>query len=468
MRFRCCQHSISSFMITDTALSFCPKLSERKFAFWQNYKGENNFTERYIQSRKDFILNCQKGVNIPLQCQNCSLAVDAEWNVDFGINLIGIANRTHCSCNCIYCVVSDGNIEKRKDLNRQEIWDVIPVLKELEENKLLKENGKIFVAGGECSEYPKDELNWLISFAFSRGWEIEFASSGMFFSDEIAAALKTGKASILISPDSGTREMYERIKRVKYFDKVWSNTAKYIEISKENPDAKVCAKYIILSGVNDSIDEFNAFMDKCNNINCNHIDISVDLDWLQDDGGRINQIPKAVSELLFYIQSLNDKRIYSDVFLQIQEKKTSARVYSEEIEEALKSGNTIIYIILFAGLDSTYQKITNTSLYGEIWDNIQKYSNYVGKVTTSYSQIKILYKLMLGINDSEFELNSLIEKCKSLNIRDIEIDIYNQEILDNEKINKLLADIRFLKNQENINISFSKKIISLVNLKEID
>ncbi len=464
MRFKCCQHSISSFMITDTALSFCPKLSERKFAFWQNYKGENNFIEKYIKARKEFIANCQNGVNIPFQCQNCSLVVDADWNVDIGIDLIGIANRTHCSCNCIYCVVSDGNIEKRKNLNKQEIWDVIPVLKELDENKLLKDNGKIFVAGGECSEYPKEELNWLINFAFGHGWEIEFASSGMFFSDEIANALKTGKASILISPDSGTKEMYEKIKRVKYFDKVWSNIANYIEVSKENPDAKVCAKYIILSGVNDNIDEFKAFMDKCNSINCNHIDISVDLDWLQDDGGRINQIPKAVSDLLFYIQSLNDKRIYSDVFLQIQEKKTSARVYSKNIEEDLKLGNTIVYIILFAGLESTYQKITNTNLYDEIWNNIQKYSNFVGKVTTSYSQIKILYKLMPGINDSESELNSLLEKCKSLSIKDIEIDIYSQETLDNEKIKKLIEDIKFLKRQDDINIYFSKEISSLIDL----
>lgn len=466
MRFKCCEIALNSFMITDSTLSFCYKSLDRKYAFLKNYHGETDFAEKYIISREQYIQNCKEEKNIPIQCQECSFFVEAEWDETFGIKFLGVANRSKCSCNCIYCIVSEGNNERRRQLNTKEVWDIKPVLNVLENKKFLVPYGQLFIAGGECSEYPKEELQWFIDYAKRNTLEIRFASSGIFYSEEIANALQYNRASIIISPDSGTRETYEKIKRVKYYDEVWNNIAKYIKISENNPAAKVVVKYIILSEINDSIEEFQAFLNKCNEVNCQHIDISIDLDWLLDDGGRCSKIPVKVQKLLNYINKINDPRIFSETFTPVTEKKTSAKIYLKDIEDALIKGKTIVFIVVFAALEKTYKQLTNTDFYGDIWSNIEKYSKLVGTDSHSRSQIKIQYKLIPGINDSIEELQNLIALCTKFSLKNIQIDLYHHKkdnTLTNNDITGIKNAFEYLSCIKHHNISFSNEIKEIVN-----
>lgn len=458
MKFKCCQCAISSFMITDTTLSFCPRLGDKKYPFIENYNGETDFIEKYITAREQYLKTCKENPNILEKCNKCPLFLKSEWDESFGIDYIGVANRSKCSCNCIYCTSSSGNIDKRKELNRKEVWDIKPVLMMLEKNKLLKNTGTLFIAGGECSEYPKEELQWLFDFAYRNNFNLNMASSGMFYSKEIEQALRNWKTELLVSVDSGTKEKYEQIKRVNFYDKVWDNLKNYIKASENNPDSVVSIKYIILDGINDSIEEFQQFINKCDSVNCKHIDISLDIDYIFSLDINHNDIPSKTMELLEYIRKLKDERIYSDVYCEMKEIKTSAKIYSEEIERALSNGNICLSIVIFAGLNDTYRKITNTDMHDNIWENILKYSGYTANHKSFRSEIRVQYKIIPDVNDSTEEIEAFLENCNKCDIDNIEIGLYSN---NNKQINpeKLMEIKKIVSKQNNNKILFSNELM---------
>lgn len=463
MKFRCCKNAISSIMITNCTISFCPQMGKRKYAFENNYKGETNIINKYINEREIFINNCKDNKNIPEQCLNCQYFIDAEWDTTLGITYIGIANRQKCSCNCIYCAVSDGSSTTRKELNSLKVWDIRPLLNELRNSNIIADKGKMIIAGGECSEYPASELRWLINFSKNINFDIKFASSGMFYSKEIEYALKTIKSNLIISPDSGTREIYEKIKRVKYYDKVWKNIKKYIKCSKNNIDASIVLKYILLENTNDNINEFKAFINKCNEVECQNICVSIDIEWLKIARKQKQKFPDNLIQIFEYIEHLNDNRIYFDFFNTITRNQTSAVKYSKNIETTLKLGYNVLEIFLFAGNEHTYKKLTNSNVFNIIWENIKQYSEHIQKDFNTYSFIQIKYKLIPYVNDSIEELNELINRCHSLNIKNIEIGLMNNENrnFDNQYIDRLKYINNYLKN--NSSISYSSNIIKLID-----
>ncbi len=464
MRYKCCQPAISCIKMTHNTMSFCYRIFDKRYAFIYNYNGESGFLDKYIQARKQFIENCKKGENIPEQCKDCHFFIEKEWDDSFGIDYIIVANRTKCSCDCIYCTVSQGNEERKKELNLMKIWDIRPVLKEIEDNYLLKESGEIFIAGGECSEYPPEENKWLIDFGFRNNYHLKFSSSGMFYSKEIEKALKKGNTAILIAPDSGTKETYERIKRVKYYDQVWKNIEKYIKAAEKTKTSKVVVKYIILEGINDNIEEFQAFLEKCNSINCKYIDIFVDLNWLAR-GGINARTPKGTAKLLTYIESLKDSRIYSDLFVKKTSKTTAAKEYSKEIEKLLTEGKLQLNIPIYAGTAETYEALTKSNLFDKIWHNIYLYSRKIQYSNLLHSTILLQYKIISGVNDSIEEINQFVKKCDECDLRNIEVGLYNgkNDLNNNFDINHLKQIYDYFNSLEHKYISFSEKFLSLIN-----
>lgn len=465
MKYKCCECTMSYFMITHDTLSFCCRLGKAKNAFIENYKGETNFIEKYYLARTKHIDNCKENKGVPQKCINCYQYKEENWQENIKIKFLGVANRTKCSCNCIYCTSTEGETQERKNLNTQEIWDIKPVLETIQKNDLIDEDCLLFIAGGECSEYPKDELKWLINFAKENKMKIQFASSGMFFSKEIEETLKKDSASIVISTDSGKKETYEKIKRVRYYNQVWNNIKKYSKACSKNPNSYVSVKYIILEGINDTIEEFDIFMKKCNEVKCQKIYISVDLDWLIKDGGKNKNSSPNTFKLLNYINNLNDERIYTDMYIDKVTTKTSAKVYSEEIENLLKTKNTLLNIIVFSGKKDTYYNLTKTNDFENIWENIKSYADLVKDKPAVLCSIKMQYKFIIGKNDSLDEINAFLLKCKENNIKEIEFDIAESKL--NEETSKGLLQnlkevISYLKTHNDFYISFSQKIHEIV------
>jgi len=283
MKFKCCEWALSHLVINADDLTYCCASFDKKLTFMENYHGEPVDIDKYLSDREKYIEKCKKG-DYPEVCKDCPTLEERDWDETPGFIDVSVSNRTKCSCDCIYCIISGGGkAEIKKDLNTRTVYDIKPVLNQFKEKNLFKPHCHFIIGGGECAEYPKGELKWLIDFAFSQQGSIEFLSAGITYSKDIEQALKDGETKLKVSVDAGTKKVYEQVKRVKGYDSVWKNLGKYIKAGKNNPNALVTVKYIIIPGVNDNIKEAKEFIKKCNKIKCTSIEINVEFFWMNEN-----------------------------------------------------------------------------------------------------------------------------------------------------------------------------------------
>lgn len=285
MRFKCCEWALSHLVINSDDLTYCCASFDKQLKFLENYHGELVDVEKYIEERKQFIERCKRE-DYPEVCRDCPTLEERDWDETPGFIDVNVSNRTNCSCDCIYCIISGGGkSEIKKDLNTKQTYDVKPMLQHFKDKNMFKKGCHFIIGGGECAEYPKGELKWLVDFVFSIGGSIEFLSAGITYSKDIENALKTGESKLKISVDAGTKPVYEQIKRVKGYDAVWKNLKNYIKAEKKNKNknSKVTIKYIIIPGLNDNEKETKEFIKRCNKIGCSSIEVNVEFYWMSEN-----------------------------------------------------------------------------------------------------------------------------------------------------------------------------------------
>ncbi len=301
MKFKCCENLMHHLVFAQSDVMAC--CCAKNHDFIKFYKQEDNaiFNIEEYKNIRNFYISQFKNNIIPKGCQNCPFIIEKEWDENVKYNNIIIANRTKCSCNCIYCSLLEGDLsgKKKKELNERKSYDIKPILKVLDENRYIEKNCNFQIAGGEPTEYPNKEFEWLLNFAVSNNCKIEVLSSGINYSKPLGKILKnySNNIKILISPDAGTKELYKKIKQINAFDKVWRNIEKYIKDSKNNPNASINIKYIIIPQINDTIDNINYFIKKCENINCKNIVFSIDFNWLEKNEDVNNDLKNLVHHI---------------------------------------------------------------------------------------------------------------------------------------------------------------------------
>lgn len=302
MKYNCCDYLLHELVFAqqDVMPCCCAPRHEYETKFFNNYSGNNFDVEEYIKIRNKYVELFKNG-NIPDCCKGCSMIHEDTWNEPDRIKRIIITNRTKCSCNCIYCSLVTTSTQTKEELNTRTAYDIIPVLKDLRNKNLISDECEILIAGGECCEYPKGELEFILYIAASLNCKIEILSSGIIYSKAIENVLKSEKCTLKISVDSGKKSTYERIKRVKAYDKVWENLKKYISATNNNPNGKVIIKYILLVGLNDNLKEAKAFIKKCKSIGCTHIELAVEYIWFENNKNK--PITKNISETIKYIKN---------------------------------------------------------------------------------------------------------------------------------------------------------------------
>lgn len=255
----------------------------------------------YFKQRAKYIKMYQNGL-IPEFCNNCSIYAPVESNENISetnkFKAIHINHKTICSCRCIYCCIADnGNLEKFKIINKEVTYDIKPILSQIERLKLIDENTKICLFGGECTEYPED-LEYIINFGISNNCKFLIASNCIIYDKNIEKLLKMHNVELRLSLDSGTKETYEKIKRVKAFERVISNIEQYSIAAKNNPNASIQLKYIICPGLNDNIDELKAFFEIALRKNCNCVILSINRFWLMKNQNK--KVPAKIEKLIKY------------------------------------------------------------------------------------------------------------------------------------------------------------------------
>ena len=246
---------------------------------FHNYKGEiipKDVLFKKIREYSDQFLNG----GCPKECENCFQIKEADWDEGEFINYITITHFSACNADCIYC---SNNLAPEERTNN--IYEIMPFLKYLKSEGVIKEDCEIHIGGGELTIYKEcDEL--LEEFGMNGQTKIFIPTNAIKYSENLHKALKSGSAHIIVSLDSGSKELYKKIKRADAFDKVVENLKKY---SQELTCPKISLKYIILPGINDSLKEFKKFLQIAKSINAYTI-IDIDARYLRSVNNIINPI----------------------------------------------------------------------------------------------------------------------------------------------------------------------------------
>ena len=267
--------------------------------FWaKDYYGQPFDADAYLKLRNEYVDMMKRG-EIPEQCVGCSNLEERDWPDEPGVEFIAIANETKCSCNCYYCWFAD----EKDYYNKFRSYEVMPILQSLKDKNLLRHT-TLDIVGGECTEYPKEQLDTMINFALENGLWLHFFSSGINYSESIAEAMHKTRANIVVSIDSGTKKMYEKIKRVKAFDRVWENMAKYAAAGVQDTHVNkgyVILKYIIIPGVNDNLSELKNFAKKAKEVGCKWLRFAVEYNWWNENNEK--PMPDNLWELLDFAEA---------------------------------------------------------------------------------------------------------------------------------------------------------------------
>lgn len=269
--FISCDIIESGFDAQIQTIDFCCRVSGDKiydrFALIENYHGEKIDWESFFQKKREIRNIQRKGETFNL-CEGCLYLRKEAWSDEDYIRPVNINNWIKCNAKCIYC--------DRHRFSKIKEYKIYPVFKDMIKKNILKPGGPITISGGEPTINSDFEplLNLLLKNKMNN---IKVLTNGIKYSRAIEKGLKMGVVNILISTDSGTRDMYKIVKRVDKHNQVWKNLKKYA--SKINNPELVKTKFIIIPRVNFSYKEIDEFINQ-NYINgIKHLELDIEIGW---------------------------------------------------------------------------------------------------------------------------------------------------------------------------------------------
>ncbi|MBR6163469.1 radical SAM protein [bacterium] len=254
-------------------------------------------------NKKQLIRKQQRRGIINNRCLGCFSLEKKFWIPDNKIRKIAIGTNTACNSCCIYCTTP----EKRKMLNKRPDIPIFEFFKKAINKDMITPECEIEFGGGEPTLMREfeDIMNYLLDKNFKN---IKIHSSGIKYSSAIERALKSDCCELVISPDSGNRELYKKIKLTDKFDEVWGNIEKYNN-AQNQIKTQVQVKYIIIPKINDSEENIEEFFNQIIKYNVKLIRLDIETNWFIEHNN-----PKDISQILntvkFFInkaRSLNIK-----------------------------------------------------------------------------------------------------------------------------------------------------------------
>lgn len=299
--YYCCEWINSGLHFQATRLGFCcygnQSIGDHPTVV-EDYRGEpidEKIWNKIREIKQKFADN-----NIPLGCKDCSYLRKSNWDgleQDYFDHFL-IGHRQECNSKCIYCYANDVS-----DDVKNRTYDAYNVLKKLfDENKIkISPTTCVVFTGGEPTIFPEFEniMNLLLDNNFSN---IRVHSSGIYLSPAVQKGLKTGQVSIVISPDAGSSETYQKIKRVDCFEKVWSNIKSYISSAKDKKQVEI--KYIVIPEINDTKEEIDKWFNLLTESGVTSIACDAEQNWFYNCRGEYSD---KMYDLIYYINNQAEK-----------------------------------------------------------------------------------------------------------------------------------------------------------------
>ncbi|CAK7027957.1 MAG: hypothetical protein DELT_02656 [Desulfovibrio sp.] len=254
------------------------------------YEGETFDLSEYKLFLHNTLRTLQGGTTL---CKGCPKLVDVECDiehVDLNLSFFDISlglNMGFCNLQCIYCG-QDISMKGHSGL------PVLPLLRYIENNRLIAQGGLITWSGGEPTLHP--EFTAPCDLVRQWGYHQRFLTNALRFSPQIASVLEENTGDIVLSLDCGTEATYTSVKGINAFPVVMRNIISYRRISCED---SIALKYIFVE-INANKKEVDAFFDLCLDVGINWVSYSCDGYGFRFNSSLIEE--NIVDSIIYFIQ----------------------------------------------------------------------------------------------------------------------------------------------------------------------
>lgn len=283
MKFKYCDNMDNHICFNGKGIFYCTTGNNTKqntnLVILDKFNGEGFDVYKFLDDSEKLRNDCKNG-NMPTICEGCHYIEDKEWDessFNRKIKYILISNYRQCNSRCIYCISRIDYTSEKKDDVLKDTYNIIPVIKDMIDKKVVDADTQIDFAGGECTLYPYFEelLTLLIDSGIKN---ILIHSNAIKFSKAIENGIKKGVVRICVSIDAGSKRVHEKVKGVKTYNKVWDNVKKYRKAASKDFERNVSVKYIVVKGVNDTEKEIKTWIKKADSVGISTIRFNADND----------------------------------------------------------------------------------------------------------------------------------------------------------------------------------------------
>ena len=267
----------------------------------KNNKIEYNFND-FLSKKKRTRQLQRKGV-VDKRCEGCFNLEKKVWDNTNKYTRIAIDANTKCNANCIYCYT-----HKAKELyNLRQDISIFSILKKLIDENKIDIDCQFQIAGGEPTLHFEfeDIIKLLLDNSFTA---IRVNTSGIKYSKMIEKGIKEDKLIVCISPDSGDRELYKKIKNIDASDEVWNNIAEYAKVQSSKSN-RVHIKYIVIPNFNDTEEDIQNFINKIIENNVRYIIIDFELLTYRKEKSSPEFIKKMFKLVKYFEENIQNPQI---------------------------------------------------------------------------------------------------------------------------------------------------------------
>ena len=220
-----------------------------------------------------------------------------------------------CQCRCFYCTVPPEDIcNPNQEVHSDMYEKVFDIIERAQKEGMIATDVTWLISSGEITIHPyKDRILSLLKNSTAM-----FFTNCFIFDEKIAANLVANPQSVIFfSIDAGTHETWYRVKGCKNFVTVTDNLSKYYTSSGRS--GQILLKYIILPGINDSLEDFHSIIEIMKDLGISYLLLSCDLriknstDWRKRQA--ILRAAGALTHILYkngMTMSLNDNSFFPD------------------------------------------------------------------------------------------------------------------------------------------------------------
>ena len=228
--------------------------------------------ENFITMRKKILASPQ--VALYKGCAKCSDWRQEKWQNESLIHYVNLSMYpSPCDCLCIYCgnYINDAEAFSRAEVTEgyEKAFDSLDYAKN---EGLIASSVSWQVSVGEITIHPyKDRILDLV-----KNQSACFFTNCFRFDEKLGKNLAANpRSGINLSIDSGTPETWRKVKGVDNFKEITDNLASYYKNS--SCDGQINLKYIVLPGINDSLEDYSCVIELMKNCGVKALAVSRDV-----------------------------------------------------------------------------------------------------------------------------------------------------------------------------------------------